>query len=102
MTFANLLLIIVYNIQHSCKFIAWLLTAFKSIVVNFMLTLSIRTSGEVAQLLLDNGADPNLKGIDGLTPVLKTVVARNIKILKVLVNHPKTDIHKEVHKKFIL
>lgn len=56
-----------------------------------------RTSDEVAKLLLDAGADPNMKGIDGLTPVLKAIYARDIKTLKVLINHPKTDIHMEVY-----
>ena len=56
----------------------------------------VRLSDKVAQLLLDAGADPNMKAMDGSTPVLKAIAARNIKVLKVLVNHPKTDINKEV------
>ena len=53
-------------------------------------------SDKVAQLLLDAGADPNVKGMDGLTPVLKAIAAKDIKTLKVLVTHPKTDLNKEV------
>ena len=55
-----------------------------------------RVSDKVAQLLLDAGADPNVKGMDGLTPVLKAIAAKDIKTLKVLVTHPKTDLNKEV------
>ena len=54
-------------------------------------------SDKVALLLLDAGADPNMKGMDGSTPVLKAIAAKDIKTLKVLVNYPKTDINKEVH-----
>lgn len=56
----------------------------------------IRSSDEIAQLLLDGGADPNVKGVDGLTPLLKAILAKDIKTLKVLVKHPKTDIYIEV------
>ena len=55
-----------------------------------------RKSGEIAKLLLDSGADPNLRGADGLTPVHKAITSRDLRTLKVLVNHPKTDICAEV------
>lgn len=56
----------------------------------------IRTSEKIALLLLDGGADPNTKGIDGFTPVLKAMFGGDIRALKVLVKHPKTDIYQEV------
>ena len=65
-----------------------------SIMTVLLLVVSI--SDKVAQLLLDAGADPNMKSIDGSTPVLKAIVARDIKTLKVLVTHPKTDLNNEV------
>ena len=37
-----------------------------------------------------------MKGMDGSTPVLKAIAAKDIKTLKVLVTHPKTDLNKEV------
>ena len=37
-----------------------------------------------------------MKGIDGLTPVLKAVISKDIKTLKVLLKHSKTDIYIEV------
>ena len=58
----------------------------------------IRLSNEVAKLLLDAGADPNMKGMDGATPLLKAIAAKDIRTLQVFVNHPQTDINKEVRK----
>lgn len=56
----------------------------------------IRKSSEIAKLLLDGGADPNMKGADGLSMVHKAIVARDMRTLKVLVNHPKTDFYIQV------
>jgi ankyrin repeat protein len=47
---------------------------------------------EVVEALLKAGANPNLRAIDGDTPLLKAITSQAMKSFKLLANHPRTDI----------
>ena len=51
---------------------------------------------EATEVLLDSGGDVNARSRRGLTPLNISAAKGNISVLKILLKHPKIDLHVQV------
>lgn len=60
---------------------------------NLLLWASYLGKEDVIEILLDNNADPNIRDIDGRTPLMVATSNAKINVIKLLFNNPKTDVN---------
>ena len=55
-----------------------------------------RGSGECVSLLLDGGADPNLRDSSSYSPLMIAVHQKNVEMVKLLIECERTDLNMQV------
>lgn len=75
---------IVLNLAKELGFLKDIVNSQNSMGRTILHAATIKNMGSVVELLLNNGADPNIKNSDGDTPIFNAVWNENLELVKIL------------------